>query len=119
MKSTTDHDTIKNWVKKWGGQPAVGTDTLDGDGKGILRINFSKGARGEPIGWDEFFDIFEADHLAFRYNDIAVKGSEELAFSFVDRSKQAPSTDDETSLPEENSMAEENMYDNFGVDQLD
>jgi hypothetical protein len=119
MKSTIDHDTIKNWVNKWGGTPAIGGSTEDQSGKGILRINFGNLYDGEPISWDEFFDIFEADRLVFRYSDEVIKGNEELAFSFVDRDKTPPLTDDETVLPETNRMAEENMYDNFDPNQMD
>jgi hemerythrin superfamily protein len=72
-KSTTDHNIIKKWVEKRGGTPArvKGTGT-DADDPGILRIDFP-GFSGEdtlePIAWDEFFDAFEANELAFLYQD--------------------------------------------------
>ena len=119
MQSTTDHEVIKNWITKWGGTPAIGGSTEDPSGKGILRINFGQFYDGESIGWEEFFDIFEADRLLFRYNNEVVKGNEELSFNFVDRQKSAPLQDDETALPEINRMAEENMYDNFDINQMD
>ncbi|HZS42728.1 MAG TPA: hypothetical protein VFA52_00710 [Candidatus Paceibacterota bacterium] len=118
MQATTDHEVIKNWILKWGGTPAIGGDSEDGSGKGILRIIFGDNSENaEPIGWEEFFDIFEADRLTFRCNNDVVKGSEFLSFTFVDRDKSAPLKEDETSLPEINKMAEENMYDNFETDQ--
>ncbi len=118
MESTTDHEVIKNWITKWGGIPAIGAGSEDGNGKGLLRINFAERAdNGQPIDWEEFFDIFEADNLIFRYNSEVVKGSEELSFNFGDRVKTPSGKDDETLLPETNKMAEENMYDNFEIDQ--
>ena len=119
MKSTTDHETIRSWVKRWGGSPAIGGGTEDSSGKGILRINFGTLYDGEPISWEEFFDIFEADRLAFRYSNEVIRGNEELAFGFVDREKSAPLADDETILPDMSRMAEENMYDNFDLNQMD
>ncbi len=118
MHATTDHEIIKNWVLKWGGTPAIGGNTEDSSGKGVLRINFGPGIdNGQSIGWEEFFDIFEADRLVFRYSDEVTKGEESLSFNFVSRDKNAPLVEDETILPETNRLAEENMYNNFEVDQ--
>jgi hypothetical protein len=69
-RTTTDHDEIRRWVEERGGSPA----TVKGTGKrgepGLLRIDFP-GYRGEgslqKIEWDEFFDQFESENLAFLY----------------------------------------------------
>jgi hemerythrin superfamily protein len=71
-KATTDHDTIRQWVEERGGCPAhVKSSGGDGD-PGILRIDFP-GFSGkqslESIGWDEFFEAFEKNGLAFIYQD--------------------------------------------------
>ncbi len=71
-KTTTDHETIKQWVEERGGSPA----TVIGTGKegeaGLLRIDFP-GYSGEGklqhISWDEFFQKFEESKLAFLYQD--------------------------------------------------
>lgn len=72
-KTTTDHNTIKKWVEKRGGKPARVKGTGSGDGDpGILRIDYP-GYSGEDtleeIEWDEFFEAFEDNHLAFLYQD--------------------------------------------------
>jgi hypothetical protein len=71
-KTTTDHNTIRQWVEGHDGKPA----TVKGTGKGeeevgLLRINFPGGAEDslEDISWDEFFEKFEESKLAFLYQD--------------------------------------------------
>lgn len=56
-KTTTDHETTKNWVKERGGEPASVKDTGDGDDPGILRINFpGYGDKDslQKISWEDF-----------------------------------------------------------------
>ena len=69
---TTDHDEIRRWVEKRGGFPAHVKSTPDGDNPGVLRIDYP-GYSGEDtlerISWDEWFDWFERDRLAFLYQD--------------------------------------------------
>lgn len=71
-KATTDHDTIRAWVEARGGCPAhVKSSGGDGD-PGILRIDFpgySGTSTLEQISWDEFFEAFEDNELAFLYQD--------------------------------------------------
>jgi hemerythrin superfamily protein len=68
---TKDHGFIKRWVEKRGGHPATVKGTGD-DGAGILRIDFP-GYSGErslrEISWDEFFDKFDQEDLAFLHQD--------------------------------------------------
>ncbi|MFO7563324.1 MAG: hemerythrin domain-containing protein [Enhygromyxa sp.] len=71
-KSTTDHQTIKHWVEQRGGHPARVKATGSKGDPGILRIDFP-GFSGEDtleeIEWEEFFDAFEDNQLAFLYQD--------------------------------------------------
>lgn len=71
-KATIDHDKIKSWVEQHGGCPAHVKGSGSGDDPGILRIDFT-GFSGkhtlEEISWDEFFDAFEDNKLAFLYQD--------------------------------------------------
>ena len=71
-KATVDHDTIRNWVEQHGGCPAHVKGTGGKQDPGILRIDFT-GFSGqqslEKIGWDEFFESFDANELAFLYED--------------------------------------------------
>jgi hemerythrin superfamily protein len=71
-KTTTDHQTIQQWVEKRGGHPARVKGTGSGDDPGILRIDypgFSGEDTLEEIEWDDFFEAFEANQLAFLYQD--------------------------------------------------
>lgn len=71
-KATIDHDTIKRWVEEHGGCPAHVKRSGAKNDPGILRIDFP-GYSGrqslERISWDEFFDAFEENELAFLYQD--------------------------------------------------
>jgi hypothetical protein len=71
-KATTDHQKIKRWVERRGGKPAAVKGTGSGDDPGVLRIDFP-GYTGEEslrqISWEQFFDKFEKEHLAFLYQE--------------------------------------------------
>ena len=70
-KPTTDHDEIRRWVEERGGVPSRVKDTGDGDDPGILRIDFKDEPGGdddaglEEISWEEFFEAFDENELAF------------------------------------------------------
>lgn len=81
--STTDHDAIRAWIEERGGQPARVVDTGNG---GVLRIDFGEPDEGlEPIGWDEFFRIFEDNDLAFLHQDRTEDGATSRFNKFVTR----------------------------------
>lgn len=85
-KTTTDHNTIKKWVEKRNGKPAVVKDTRNsGQGGGLLRINFPGGAEDslENIEWEEFFTIFDENDLEFLYQEETKDGGESRFFKFV------------------------------------
>jgi hypothetical protein len=71
-RATTDHETIRRWVEARGGHPARVKGTGGNGDAGLLRIDFP-GYSGEdtlePISWEEFFEGFEKNHLAFLYED--------------------------------------------------
>ncbi|MBV9242100.1 MAG: hypothetical protein JO314_08840 [Acidobacteria bacterium] len=71
-KTTTDHKEIQAWVEERGGHPARVRGTGDKDGGGLLRIDYP-GYSGEnklqAISWEEFFDAFDKNDLAFLYQD--------------------------------------------------
>ncbi len=71
-KSTTDHDTIRQWAEARNGKPAKVKGTGSGDDAGILRIDFpgySGGDSLEEISWDEFFEKFDESELALVYQE--------------------------------------------------
>src|SRR5438067_9192701 len=69
---TTDHEQIRQWVEQRGGRPACVKGTGGRGDPGMLRVDYP-GFSGEetlqPIDWDEFFEQFEANNLAFLYQD--------------------------------------------------
>ena len=85
-ETTTDHDTIREWIEKRGGIPTVVKGTEGKDGEGILRVDFAeRDEKLEEISWDEFFDTFEDRGLAFLYQDETKDGKESRFFKFVNR----------------------------------
>src|SRR5437868_11738311 len=87
-KVTKDHNEIRGWVEARGGHPARVTDTGDERGSGVLRIDYP-GYSGEetlePIGWDEFFEGFEENNLAFLYQEETKAGDESRFSKLIDR----------------------------------
>jgi hypothetical protein len=82
-KTTTDHDEIRKWAEARDGHPAK----IDTGGKGgILRIDFGeKEDNLDPIEWDEFFEIFDKNKLAFLYQEETKDGGESRFNKFVER----------------------------------
>jgi hypothetical protein len=80
--TTTDHDFIRKWIEDRGGRPAK-VDT--GGPGGILRVDFREPDENlDEIDWDEFFQIFEDNDLAFLHQD-EKDGSESRFNKFVAR----------------------------------
>jgi len=73
---TTDHDEIRKWVEARGGHPAIVRDTESKTRtSGMIRIDFDDSDGSEDtglrrIGWDEFFKIFDDNHLAFLHQEV-------------------------------------------------
>jgi hypothetical protein len=88
-KQTTNHDEIRQWVEARGGKPAsiVGTKR-GGEEAGLLRIDLPGGASNpplEPISWDDFFQKFDEEGLAFLYQDQKADGSPSTFCKFIER----------------------------------
>jgi anaerobic selenocysteine-containing dehydrogenase len=85
--TTTNHDEIKKWVEERGGKPAIVKGTEKGD-SALLRIDYP-GYSGEDtleaIEWDEFFEIFDENKLAFLYQEKTQDGGESRFSKFVSR----------------------------------
>jgi hypothetical protein len=89
-KVTTDHEEIRRWVEKRGGHPARVKGTERGESTGLLRIDypgFSGEGRLEEITWDEFFEGFEENNLAFLYQEKTKDGEQSRFSKLVDRDK--------------------------------
>ena len=78
-KVTSDHDEIRRWVEERGGHPARVKDTESKNSPGLLRIDypgFSGEGSLEAISWDEFFEGFVKNVLAFLYQEETKDGKE-------------------------------------------
>ncbi len=69
---TIDHEQIRRWAEQRGGKPAHVKRTSQGDDPGVLRIDFP-GFSGEgtleEIPWEQWFDWFDRNGLAFLFQD--------------------------------------------------
>jgi len=87
-KTTTDHNEIRKWAEACGGLPVTVRGTGDGDEPGVLRIDFPGGTgsdRFEEISWDEWFEKFDENNLAFLYQDHKADGEESTFFKLISR----------------------------------
>ena len=75
-KMTTDHEEIRRWVEARGGCPAHVKGFGSGDDPGVLRIGFpgSIGESLEPVDWDVWFQAFDANAVAFLYEEKTADG---------------------------------------------
>ena len=84
-RTTTDHTTIRKWVEARDGKPA--RVKTGGEG-GILRIDFGeKEPHLEAISWEQFFEVFDENELAFLYQDKTSSGDTSRFNKFVNRSE--------------------------------
>jgi len=85
--TTSDHDEIRRWVEAHDGTPASVRGTGDDDA-GILRIDFPGGAGAadlEPVSWDEWFEKFDENDLAFLYQRRQADGEDSTFCKLVHR----------------------------------
>ncbi|QDU36813.1 hypothetical protein Mal4_11110 [Maioricimonas rarisocia] len=85
-KKTRDHDVIRQWVDARCGKPATVKQTQQGnEPAGLLRIDFGEPDKQlEAIPWDEFFQKFDAENLAFLYQEKTEDGDTSRFCKFVD-----------------------------------
>lgn len=85
-KTTTDHDTIRQWVEARNGHPATVESTEEDGEPGVLRIEFPQGDSDalEAISWDAFFKTFEESKLAFLYQE-EIEGEKSRFCKFISR----------------------------------
>ncbi|MCW9054414.1 MAG: hypothetical protein OQJ98_00285 [Candidatus Pacebacteria bacterium] len=84
---TKNFSNVKKWIESHGGFPVVisGVTDEDTDRPLVMDIAFDpNNTEVERIEWEEFFDWFERENLALRYNNDAEGYS---AFELVDRDR--------------------------------
>lgn len=89
-KTTTDHEVIRHWAEERGGRPATIKGTHGRQEKaGLLRITFpeygGKPEEIEEVPWDDFFEKFEEEKLAFLYQEKTKDGGVSRFNKFVTR----------------------------------
>ena len=85
--TTINHDEIRNWVEERGGRPAR-VKGSDNRGGGLLRIDypgFSGEDTLETITWEEFFETFDDNNLAFLYQDETKDGKQSRFSKLIER----------------------------------
>jgi len=87
-KVTIDHEEIQNWVEERGGNPARVKGTESKNSLGLLRVDypgFSGEDTLEEITWEEFFEAFDRNGLAFLYQEETKDGSESRFSKLITR----------------------------------
>ena len=89
-KTTRDHDEIRRWAEERGGRPAAVASTETDDQTGIIRLEFPGAPNAndsalEEISWDEWFDKFDENRLAFLYQSEKANGEDSTFFKLVSR----------------------------------
>jgi hypothetical protein len=91
-KTTIDHTQIKQWVEERGGNPARVKGTNKKGTAGVLVVDYP-GYSGtetlEAISWEEFFQGFEENKLAFLYQDETKAGEESRFSKLINRDSEA------------------------------
>lgn len=92
-ETTTDHETVREWVESRGSTAAQVLEP-SGDDPGTLAIvpEDAEDDSVEKISWDDFFEIFEDEELAFVYQEDKDDPEEQWFCKFVDRDQEI--TDD-------------------------
>jgi hypothetical protein len=83
-KTTKDHDEIRRWVEQHDGTPA--TVGGDDDEVAVLRIDFPGGAGSDRLrqtSWEEWFEKFDQEELAFLYQEQKADGEDSTFFKLI------------------------------------
>jgi len=85
-RKTIDHQEIRRWAEARGGHPVTVRGTEEsGEGAGVLRIGFHRDFSLETLEWEDFFDQFEDEDLAFLYQEKTRDGKPSRFFKLVSR----------------------------------
>jgi len=85
-KVTTDHNHIRRWAEERGAVPTTVKATQSKGDPGLLRLDFPPRDESlEPVEWDDFFEKFEQEGLAFLYQDKTAAGRKSRFHKFVNR----------------------------------
>jgi hypothetical protein len=86
-KVTTDHNHIRRWAEERGAVPSTVKATKSEGDAGLLRLDFPPRDESlEPVEWDDFFEKFDREGLAFLYQDKTAAGRKSRFHKFINRS---------------------------------
>ncbi len=86
-KVTTEHREIQQWAEERGAVPAAVKSTRSEEDPGILRFDFPpRDTALAPLEWEDFFAKFDAEGLAFLYQERTADGQMSRFHKFVNRS---------------------------------
>lgn len=108
IETTTDHETIRRWIEERGSTAARVTESA-GDDPGSLAVvpEDTDDDSIEKITWEEFFEVFEEEDLAFVYQTERDDPNERWFCRFVDREREVSEDPFETERPESTWIAGE------------
>jgi hypothetical protein len=91
-KMTTDHEEIRRWVEARGGRPAQLKGLGTADDPGVLRIGFPgpSGENLETVDWEVWFEAFDANAVAFLYEEETADGQPSFFNQVLWRSSVPP-----------------------------
>jgi hypothetical protein len=73
-QSTINHRTIRDWIEKHGGTPALKESTSFPQlSVGVIFPDQSNDEGLVPISWEEFFKIFDSVPLVFMYDEASAE----------------------------------------------
>jgi hypothetical protein len=99
--ATTDHQAIRRWIEARNGHPSVvrATESSTPGKAGLLRIDFNKPEDElEEVIWDEFFETFDENQLAFLYQEKTASGRKSRFNKFVSRDSVDTQDTEENSI---------------------
>lgn len=90
-KTTTELNEIQQWAEAREGKPSRVKSTADGEGGGVLRIDFP-GYSGndslEEISWEDWYQTFQDRNLEFLYQEHTAGGKESRFFRLISKEKE-------------------------------
>jgi hypothetical protein len=93
MKTTTNHDEIRQWAEGRGGRPARIHNTFGASpDASVLQIDFLHDKYDddvEAISWDEFFALFDREDMVLVYQT-ETEGGKQSCFGRIVRRQNVP-----------------------------
>ncbi|MFC6906640.1 hypothetical protein ACFQGH_15700 [Halalkalicoccus tibetensis] len=93
-RMTTDHGTIRNWIESNDLAVARTAETARNRSGGLTVVTEGRTDDSiKEVSWDEFFETFEDEGLAFVYRTETMGPEEQLYYEFVPREDAEGATD--------------------------